>query len=318
MKKERDTKSPDSVLKRLSNRRADGQSVENAQVLFVLERFLARVAQSRYRDQLVLKGGILLYLLTQRWNRPTEDLDFLALLIPCDTLEVVLTEILGIDLGDRLEFQSHAMTWEDIREDSGYPCRRFTIPFRFGPRHARQIKLDLSFGDPITPAPGLLEIRPMLDNFQGGQVLGYPVETFLAEKMETVLVRGLTTTRAKDLFDLWVISRTDLHLSLNAIAAALKVTADYRAEVSGRVASVLRMDASALLPGYGTDANLKRIWDAYTRSRHLAVPPYGEVVSEVQGFIQPVIQRCLEPGPEAAWDPASKAWAENLPNIQEC
>jgi hypothetical protein len=311
MKKERDTKSPDSVLKRLSNRRVDGQSVENAQILFVLERFLARVAQSRYRNQLVLKGGILLYLLTQRWNRPTEDLDFLALRIPSDTLEAVLTEILGIDLGDRLDFQPHAMTWEDIREDTGYPCRRFTIPFRFGPKHARQIKLDLSFGDPITPAPGLIEIRPMLDDFQGGEVLGYPVETFLAEKMETVLVRGLTTTRAKDLFDLWVISRTGLYLGMNAIAAALSATADYRAEIAGRAASVLRMDASALQPSYGTDANLERIWDAYTRSRHLVTPPYSEVVSEVQVFMRPVIQRCLASGPEANWNPIVRHWTDS-------
>jgi predicted nucleotidyltransferase component of viral defense system len=317
MKKERDTKSPDSVLKRLSNRRVDGQSVENAQVLFVLERFLARVAHSRYRDQLVLKGGILLYLLTQHWNRPTEDLDFLALRIPSDTLEAVLAEILGIDLGDRLEFQPQAMTWEDIREDTGYPCRRFTIPFRFGPKHARQIKLDLSFGDPITPAPGLIEIRPMLDDFQGGQVLGYPVETFLAEKIETVLVRGLTTTRAKDLFDLWVISRTGLHLGLNAIAAALKATADYRAEIAGRAASVLRMDASALAPSYGTDATLKRIWEAYTRSRHLVTPPYSEVVAEVQAFMRPLIQRCLGSGPEAAWNPLRRCWVESSLNTQE-
>lgn len=50
MKKERDSKSPDSVLKRLSNQRMDGQGVENAQVLFVLERFLARVAQICYRN----------------------------------------------------------------------------------------------------------------------------------------------------------------------------------------------------------------------------------------------------------------------------
>lgn len=311
MKKERDTKSPDSVLKRLSNRRVDGQSVENAQVLFMLERFLARVAHSRYRDQMVLKGGILLYLLTQRWNRPTEDLDFLALRIPSDTLEAVLTEILGIDLGDRLEFQPQAMTWEDIREDTGYPCRRFTIPFHFGPKHARQIKLDLSFGDPITPAPGLIEIRPMLDDFQGGQVLGYPVETFLAEKMETVLVRGLTTTRAKDLFDLWVIARTGLNLRLNAVAAALKVTADYRAEVAGRASSVLRMNASALSPSYGTDVTLKRIWDAYTRSRHLVTPPYSEVVTEVQTFMGPLIQRCLEPGPEANWNPIVRHWIDS-------
>jgi len=309
MKKERDSKSPDSVLKRLSNQRRDGQSVENAQVLFVLERFLARVAQSRYRDQLILKGGILLYLLTQQWNRPTEDLDFLALRIPSESLEAALTEILAIDVGDRLEFQAQLMTWEEIREDTGYPCRRFTIPFRFGPRHARSIKLDLSFGDPITPGPNLIEICPTLDDFQGGSVMGYPVETFLAEKVETVLVRGLATTRAKDVFDLWVVSKTGLQLSLNAIAEALRVTADYRAEIAGRTDSVLRLDASALQPSYGTDANLKRVWDSYTRSRHLVTPSYEEVVTEVQAFIRPMIHRSLEPGSDAKWNPVQRDWA---------
>ena len=310
MKKERDPKSPDSVLQRLSNKRLDGQSVQNAQVLFVLERFLARVSQSRFRDQLVLKGGVLLYLLTQRWNRPTEDLDFLALRIPGESMESVLTEILGIDLGDRLEFQTHLMTWEEIREDTGYPCRRFTIPFRFGPRHSRSIKLDLSFGDPVTPGPQLIEISPMLalDGFQGGLVLGYPVETFLAEKVETLLVRGLATTRAKDLFDLWVISKTGLRLHLNSIAAALRVTADYRAEQTHRPDSVLRMDASAIQPSYGSDATLKRVWASYVGPRRLLTPVHGEVVAEVQSFIRPMIERSLEPGPDAEWSPALRSW----------
>ena len=308
MTKERDTKSPDSVLMRLSNQRQDGQSVQNAQVLFVLERFLARVAQSRYRDQLVLKGGILLYLLTQRWNRPTEDLDFLTLRLPGAALDTVLTEILSIDLGDRLEFQPSLMTSEDIREDTGYPCRRFTIPFRFGPKHARSIKLDLSFGDPITPGPSLIEFRPMLDGFQGGTVLGYPVETYLAEKVETVLVRGLATTRAKDIFDLWVVSKTGLQLRLQAIAEALRTTADYRAGLAGRTESVLRLDASALQPSYGTDQNLKRVWDSYMRSRSLVAPPYEVVVAEVQAFIGPLVRRCIESGADAGWNPAGRVW----------
>jgi len=79
MTRPRDTKSPASVLQRLRNVCVEGQSVQNAQVLFVLERFLARVAKSPYRDRLVLKGGILLYLMLGQWTRPTEDLDFLAI-----------------------------------------------------------------------------------------------------------------------------------------------------------------------------------------------------------------------------------------------
>ncbi|WP_005032556.1 nucleotidyl transferase AbiEii/AbiGii toxin family protein [Holophaga foetida] len=309
MKKPRDTKSPDSVLKRLSNQRVVGQSVENAQVLFVLERFLARVAESRYRDQLVLKGGILLYFLTRQWNRPTEDLDFLAIRLSSDSMDSVLREILGIDVGDRLEFLADLMTWQDIREDTGYPCRRYTIPFRFGPKHSRSIKLDLSFGDPITPGPSLVEIHPILEGFQGGLVQGYPVETFLAEKVETVLVRGLATTRAKDIFDLWVISRVGKDLHLNMVAEALKVTADYRDGVAGRTVSVRRMDASVLEPGYGTDPNLRRIWDSYVRSRHIVTPLFGDVVSEVQAFIRPMVERSLGTGPELSWDPVRKLWS---------
>jgi predicted nucleotidyltransferase component of viral defense system len=308
MKKERDPKSPDSVLKRLSNQRLEGQTVQNAQILFVLERFLARVARSRYRDQLVLKGGILLYLMTQRWNRPTEDLDLLALRIPGEDLEAVLAEILSIDLGDRLEFQAHLMKWEEIREDTGYPCRRFTIPFRFGPRHAHRLKLDLSFGDPITPGPRLIEVHPMLEDFEQELVLGYPLETFLAEKVETLLVRGLVSTRAKDLFDLWVVARTSLNLELNAVAAALRTTADYRAERAGRSDSVLRMDANALMPVYGTDPGLKKVWDAYVRSKKLVTPTYAEVVEEVQPFITPMVERSMNPGGTSRWNLSSRRW----------
>ncbi len=60
MTKKRETKSPASVLQRLRNACVEGQSVQNAQAIFVLERFLARVARSPYQDRLVLKGGILL------------------------------------------------------------------------------------------------------------------------------------------------------------------------------------------------------------------------------------------------------------------
>ena len=308
MKKQPDTKSPQSVLQRLSNGRLEGQSVQNAQTLFVLERFLARVAQSPYRDQLVLKGGILLYLLTGAWNRPTEDLDLLVLRIPGESLEQVLREILVIDLGDRLDFQADRMTSEEIREDTGYPCRRFSVPFRFGARFAQVMKLDLSFGDPVTPGPRLIEFRPMLEGFQGGLVMGYPIETFIAEKVETLLVRGLATTRAKDLFDLWVIARVGSQLSLTALAEALRATADHRAELPGRADSVLTREASALQASYGLDAALTRIWAAYTSSKKLVAPPHAEVVAEVQAFIRPVVDQCLAPGPDAVWESAQKRW----------
>ena len=133
-------------------------------------------------------------------------------------MEQVLRDILAVDAEDGIQFDGAAITWED----TGYPCRRFTIPYRFGDKHAHFIKLDLSFGDPVTPGPRPFEVRPILADFPGGEVLGYPTETLLAEKIETLVVRGLANTRSKDIFDLWVLSRTQQELHLGAIGKACK------------------------------------------------------------------------------------------------
>lgn len=301
MSTKRNPKSPASVLQRLRNTRLDGQSVQNAQVLFVLERFLARVAHSPYQDRLVLKGGVLIYLMLGQWTRPTEDLDFLALRIPGQALRAALAEILAVNLEDHLEFDAAGMTSKEIREESGYPCQRFTIPYRFGPKHTHYIKLDMSFGDPVTPLPQRLELRPILEGFQGGTILGYPVETLLAEKVETMVVRGLANTRSKDLFDLWVLSRTRLDLHLNAIAEALAATAAYRG-------TILELDCVALQPAFGLDVRQNQLWKSYVSSKGLASPEFMDLVGMLQTFIRPMVARVLGQEVDAIWDPAEREW----------
>lgn len=302
MTKNRDTKSPASVLQRLRNACVEGQSAQNAQAIFVLERFLARVARSPYQDRLVLKGGILLYLMLGQWVRPTEDLDFLAMRLPGDSMDQVLAEILAIDGEDGLVFDATNMTWEDIREESEYPCRRFTIPYRFGPKHTHFIKLDLSFGDPVTPGPQAIELTPILADFTGGTVMGYPVETLLAEKIETLVVRGLANTRSKDIFDLWIIARTRTDLQLDRVAEALAATFAYRSTMPDP-------QCIALQPAFALDARQQQLWSGYVQSRNLVVPAFPEVMAYVQAFVRPVVERATSPsGRSAAWDPSAIEW----------
>ena len=301
MTKKRDTKSPASVLLRLRNACVDGQSVQNAQVLFVLERFLARMARSPYQDRLVLKGGILLYLMLGQWVRPTEDLDFLAVRLPSESLDEVLAEILAVDAEDGLAFDAAGMTWEDIREDSGYPCRRYRIPYRFGAKHVHFIKLDLSFGDPVTPGPQAIEVRPILDDFQGGQVLGYPIETLLAEKVETLVIRGLANTRSKAIFDLWVLARNRTDLRLAPIGLDLAATAAYRG-------SSMNLEGAALLPPFCQDPRQAQLWKAYVRSKGLAVPEFPEVMAAVQAFVAPMVTMAVGGGNDRTWDPRAAQW----------
>jgi len=299
--KKRDTRSPASVLQRLRNACVAGQSVQNAQVLFVLERFLARVARSPYQDRLVLKGGILLYLILGQWIRPTEDLDFLAIRLPSESLDRVLAEILAVDVEDGLLFDATEMTSEDIREDAGYPCRRFKVPYRFGAKHAHFIKLDMNFGDPVTPGPQAIEVRPILDDFKGGQVLGYPIETLLAEKVETMVIRGHANTRSKDIFDLWVLARNRTDLHLEPIGLALTATAAYRG--SGG-----HLEGAALQSSFCQDPRQAQLWKAFARSKGLAVPDFPEVMAAVQAFVTPMVAMAIRGGKDRSWDPRAAQW----------
>lgn len=302
MSRKRDTRSPASVLGRLRNAGAAGQSVKNVQVLFVLERVLARVARSSYRDRLILKGGVLLYLMLGQWVRPTEDLDILARGIPGASLDAVLAEVLAVDAGDGLAFDSAAMTAEDIRENTGYLCRRFHVPYRFGGKHVHFIKLDLSFGDPVLPGPRLIEVRPILQDFETSEVLGYPLETFLAEKIETLLARGAANTRSKDLFDLWTLSRTVQGLSLEPAGAALSATAHHRG-------TPLRMDALPLQPGFAQEPRQAELWKSFGTTKGLDLPGFRDVMEAVQGFIAPIVGRAMGEGREGTWDLSISQWS---------
>ena len=242
-----------------------------------------------------------MYLMLGHWVRPTEDLDFLAVRLPLESLDQILAEILAVDAKDGLAFDATGMTSEDIREDSGYPCRRYKIPYHFGAKHAHFIKLDMSFGYPVTPGPQAIEVRPILDDFQGGQVLGYPIETLLAEKVETMVIRGLANTRSKDIFDLWVLSRnrTDLHLA--PIGQALAATAAYRG-------TSRNLEGEALLPSFCQDPRQAQLWKAYTRSKGLAVPDFPEVMVAVQAFVTPMVVMAIQGGNDRNWDPRAAQW----------
>ena len=93
MTRKPDLQSPESVLAKVRNQARPGQTPHIAQVIFILERFLARVARSAHRHQFVLKGGILLYLTGKGPStRPTTDIDMLAQSFPSGLLDQALAE----------------------------------------------------------------------------------------------------------------------------------------------------------------------------------------------------------------------------------
>jgi Nucleotidyl transferase AbiEii toxin, Type IV TA system len=168
-------------LQRLA--RSTGRPTDEVLRTYVLERFLWRAAQSVYREQLILKGGMLLAVFAAR--RPTADVDLLARDVSNDPdgIAAVVAAILKIDSDDGVSYAVDEISVTTIREGDAYPGVRVTVPAAVD-RARVVLRVDVSVGDPVTPAPVAVEYPGLLH--QPFTVVGYPFETVLAEKIVTM------------------------------------------------------------------------------------------------------------------------------------
>jgi predicted nucleotidyltransferase component of viral defense system len=189
-------------LQQMARRR--GRPTQELLQTYVLERFLFRPSKSAYRDRLILKGGMLLAVLGSR--RPTGDIDLLARAIDNDvpTITDVLRAVLSVTVDDGVTYQADAMTTQIIRDTSLYSGVRVSVPSQI--ERARVVlRVDVNVGDPVTPHPVDVEYPALLDH--PFHLLGYPLATVLAEKIVTMIERGVATTRERDFADVVVLSR---------------------------------------------------------------------------------------------------------------
>jgi hypothetical protein len=68
------------------------------------------------------------------------------------------------------------------------------------------LQVDIGFGDAVTPQAQQEEFPKLLD-FPAPILLTYPRETSIAEKFETIVNLGLTNSRMKDYYDIWLLSQ---------------------------------------------------------------------------------------------------------------
>lgn len=187
--------------------RAGGQNVSELARLYTLEGVLARIAASAYADDFVLKGGVLLAAFALR--RPTKDIDLEATRIANDTQDVAarVRLIAAIVLDDGIEFVLDSIRADTIREGDEYEGIRVKLTGMIG-RSENVIGLDISFGDPIWPAPQRIEMPRVLDSVKSEpiSILGYPLVMVVAEKAVTMIQRGEADTRWRDFADVVAIA----------------------------------------------------------------------------------------------------------------
>ena len=190
---------------------------------FMFERILERISISKYQDNFILKGGLLLAAMFGVENRTTKDMDttITGIDISKDRMVNVLNEILSIDLKDGVKFDVVNIT--DIREEDEYGGNKYHIIGRANSTKVN-LEIDISTGDKVTPKelkfkyPLLFEDRSILIN-------SYNIETILAEKIETVLRRGKYNSRMKDYYDIYFfLTKLRNEININILKDAIDNT----------------------------------------------------------------------------------------------
>ena len=171
--------------------------------IFMFERILDRLSQSPYQKNFVLKGGLLISSMIGIAERTTMDMDTTVRGIDMDeaNIERIMKEIFAIDVGDGIIFRIEKI--EPIREDDDYNNFRVHFIAEYG-KIKNKMKIDITTGDEITPAAIEYSFHTMFDK-KNIDVYAYSLETILTEKYETVIRRGITNTRSRDFYDLYVL-----------------------------------------------------------------------------------------------------------------
>jgi len=201
------TYSSASILARLKNKaKAEGIAFQQLLNLFFQQEFIRRLAQSNYRDQLILKGGFLLYSISDFTTRPTVDADYLLKNHSNElgSVEELVRSIIDQKSNDEfMEIEIRSV--EPIREIKEYHGIRVNLIGLMG-KTRTPFSIDFGVGDTIVPAPLIRTLPVLLDGFEKPTILTYSLESTISEKLDAIVRFMESTGRMKDFYDIYYLA----------------------------------------------------------------------------------------------------------------
>lgn len=267
-----------SVLARLKNKAAEsGRTYQLCLQLFCQEEFLRRLEKSKYADNLILKGGLFIYSVTNFDSRVTVDVDFLLRKVPNtpEELKPVLEEIIGTSTGnDFIGFEIKEIA--PIAVAKKYAGIGVSIVARI--KNTRTpFSIDFGVGDVIVPKQEKRKIPTQLDNFPAPTVNTYSLETTIAEKIDAILSLMEFSSRMKDYYDIYYLAnRFDFDGA--TLTKALKKTFENR----GHVFTVGQFEQ---VIGFVNDEAMQKKWNAFCRKIDRDTGDYGIVLRKINNFL---------------------------------
>ena len=244
--------------------------------IYMMERFLERLAQSEYRDNFIIKGGILVTAMIGVAHRSTMDIDtsMKNLNLSAEDALRVVDQVKDIDLDDGVSFEVKDVS--NIMDEMEYPGIRVTMNANVG-RLITPLKIDISTGDVITPRAIEFNYDLLLEE-RSISLWSYNLETILAEKLQTVLARGILNTRMRDFYDIRMLLDT---YEDKVNKAVLKDA--FAATCKKRGTDHLQEQAEEIIKIIEADEQLQVLWRAYQKKYSYATEiDYASVISGVR------------------------------------
>ena len=236
----------------------------DAQILmrnYMMERFLERISLSEYKNQFILKGGMLVAAMVGLDARATMDLDatIKGTNVSVEDVEMIISQIISIPLDDGVSFRVKRIS--EIMEEADYPGVRVSMETKFD-GVITPLKIDISTGDIITPREIKYNFNLMLEN-RTIEVWAYNLETVLAEKLETVISRNVTNTRMRDFYDIYILQKLyGEQLSKDILRDALVATAKKRETLE----QIETEDIDEVFDEIQSSSVMENLWKAYQRN----------------------------------------------------
>ena len=212
----------------------------NSQVLlknYMMQRLLLKIANSNYKNNFILKGGMLVADLVGLESRSTVDMDLTikSFNLSKENIKEIFEEIFSTKTEDGIEFKLKQI--EKIREESEYNGVRLSILALMGKARI-PLKIDLTTGDKLTPSEINYEYRLLFAD-EKIEILSYNLETLLAEKLETIVSRSKTNTRMRDFYDIYILTlefkeKININLLKDALIETAKNRGTYKSIKNGR------------------------------------------------------------------------------------
>ena len=267
-----------SVLARLKNKaKESGRSYQLCLQLFCQEEFLRRLEKSKYAANLVLKGGLFLYSLTDFDSRVTVDVDFLLRQIPNtpEQLKGILEEVIAIQTGnDFVTFEIKDITpiavakkYAGMGASMVAHIKNTRTPFG----------IDFGVGDIIVPKQEKRKIPTQLNDFVSPIINTYSIETTVAEKIDAILSLMEFSSRMKDYYDIYYLA-SKFDFDGVTLTEALKKTFENR----GHSFTIAQFEQ---VMTFDNDDAMQKKWKAFIRKIDTKTDDYSTVLKTIKEFL---------------------------------